>query len=67
MVLNISLLPVKKEIILYEKHKTLWSIFMDGFNCLNATEPLQEATLLFTTHSPGVPGTHLMEFGRMKG
>ena len=40
---------------------------MDGFNCLNATEPLQEATLLFTTHSPGVPGTHLMEFGRMKG
>ena len=30
-ILNMPLLPVKnKEIILYEKLKTLWSLFMDG-------------------------------------
>ena len=34
---------------------------------LKATEPLQGDTLLFTTKSPGVPGDHLIDLGRMKG
>ena len=38
-----------------------------GFNCLKATEPLQGDSLLFTTQSPGVPGTHLINFDGMKG
>ena len=37
-----------------------------GFNCLNATEPLQVDSLLFTTKSPGVPGTYFIDRGRMK-
>ena len=37
------------------------------FNCLKATEPLQGNGLLFTTQSPEVSGTHLIEPGRMKG
>ena len=38
-----------------------------GFNCLKATEPLREDSLLSTTKSPRVPVTHLMYFGSMKG
>ena len=38
-----------------------------GFNYLKATEPLWEDSLFFTTQSPGVPGTHLINFDRMKG
>ena len=37
------------------------------FNCLKATEPLQEDCLLFTTMSHGDPGTHLIGLVRMKG
>ena len=37
------------------------------FNFLKATEPLQGNGLLFTTQSPEVSGTHLIEPGRMKG
>ena len=40
--------------------------FMDGVNCLKATEPLQGDSLLFTTQSPGVPVTHLINFNGMK-
>ena len=29
------------------------------FNCLKATEPLQRDSLLFTTNSLEIPGTHL--------
>ena len=39
-----------------------------GFNCLMvATELLRGRSLLFTTKSPGVAGTHLIELGRIKG
>ena len=31
-----------------------------GFNCLKATVPLRGDTLLFTTTSPEVPGTHII-------
>ena len=37
------------------------------FNCLKATEPLRGDGLLFRTQSPGVPGTHLIDLGKMKG
>ena len=38
-----------------------------GFNCLKATEPLREDSLLFFFKSPGVSGTHLIDLGKMKG
>ena len=38
-----------------------------GFNCLKAKEPLRRDSLFFTARSPGVPGTHLTDLGRMKG
>ena len=37
-----------------------------GFNCLKTTEPLRGDSLFSTTHSPGVPGTHLIDLGRIK-
>ena len=40
---------------------------MMGFNCLKAREPLRGGSLLFTTKSPGVPGTHLFNLGSMTG
>ena len=49
---------------MHERHygPFLWM----GFNSLKATEPLRQDSLLFTTQSPGVPGTHLIDIGRMK-
>ena len=47
--------------------KLYGSILWMGFNCLNATKPLRGDSLLFTIQSPGVPGTHLIDLGRMKG
>ena len=38
-----------------------------GFNCLKATKPLRGDSLLFTTKFPGVPSTHFIVLGRMKG
>ena len=38
-----------------------------GFICLKATEPLRGDSLLFTTKFPGIPVTHFMDLGRMKG
>ena len=43
------------------QRKTLWSLVMDGVNCLKATEPLWGDSLLFTTHFPGVPGSQYMD------
>ena len=36
-----------------------------GFNSIKATEPLRGGILLFTTQSPEIPGTHLIDVGRM--
>ena len=36
-----------------------------GFNCLKAAEPPRGDSLLFTTQSPGNPGTHLIDLRRM--
>ena len=37
-----------------------------GFNCHKTTEPQWGESLFFTTKSPGVPGTHLINLGMMK-
>ena len=37
------------------------------FNNLKVTEPLREDSLLFTTKSPELRGTHLIDLGEMKG
>ena len=37
------------------------------YGCLNAIEPLQGHSLLFTTKCPGVPDTHFINPGSMKG
>ena len=36
------------------------------FNCLKATKSLRDDSSLFTTKSPGVLDTYLINFGRMK-
>ena len=38
-----------------------------GRNCLKDTELLWADSLLFTIQPPGVPDTHLINFGRRKG
>ena len=38
-----------------------------GFNCLKAKEPLQGGPLPLTSKFPEIPGTHLINLGRMKG
>ena len=38
-----------------------------GFNYLKATEPLRGDSFLFTIKFPDIPGTHLIDLGRMKG
>ena len=52
----------------YMKNIKLYGRFLwMGFNCQKTTEQLLEYSLLFTTQSPGVPGTHLINFSGMKG
>ena len=62
---QIRLLPVtnKKNESSYVKNLKLY----DPFLCLKATGSLREGSLLFTTHSLCVPGTHLINFDGMKG
>ena len=38
-----------------------------GFNCLKATGALREGSFLFTIKFPEIPGTHLIDLGRIKG
>ena len=47
--------------------KTLCPFLWMGFNCLKAAEPLQRNSLLFTTKISEIPGTHLINLGRIKG
>ena len=37
------------------------------FDCLKFTEPLLVESSHFTTKSPQLPSTHLIDLGRMKG
>ena len=48
--------------------KKLYGTFLwMGFNFLKATEPLRGDSLLFATKFPEIPGTHLIDLGRMEG
>ena len=38
-----------------------------GFNCFKATEAMRRESLLCTSKSPGVTGTHLIYLRRIKG
>ena len=54
--------------ILRDLNKNLYRPFLwMGFNCLKATEPLRGSILLLTTNLPEIPGTHLIDFARIKG
>ena len=49
------------------KNLKLYGLFLwMGFNCHKATESLWGGILLFTTRFPEIPGTHLIDLGRMK-
>ena len=56
---------MKKQIILYQKLKTLWPLFLDGVQLSQGYRATVRRQLLFTAQSPGVPGTHLSNFDRM--
>ena len=62
--LNTLLLPAKnKEKNIYMKILKLYASFLwMGFNCLKAIELLRGGSLLFTTQSLGVSGTHLINY-----
>ena len=38
-----------------------------GLYCLKAAKPLRGGSFLFTTDFPEIPGTHLINLGKMKG
>ena len=49
-----------------EKKKRFGPFLWMGFNCLKTTEPLRGGSVLCTTKFPKLPGTHLIDLGRMK-
>ena len=51
---------------MHEKLETLRPLLWIGFNCLKATEPLEESFTFYHKYW-GVPATHLINFDRMKG
>ena len=50
-----------------QKKTTLCILFMDGVQLSQGKEPLQGDSLLFTTKSPGILGTHFIDLWRMTG
>lgn len=46
--------------------KNLWPFSKVGFNYLKARQPLRVDSFLFTTKSPEITGTHLINFWRIK-
>ena len=53
---------VQERIIFKKLSPFLWE-----FNCLKHAEPIRRDTLLLTTKSPGIPGTHLINLRGVKG
>ena len=47
--------------------KKKWPLFYGRGSTASRLEPLQGGSLLFTTKSPEIPGTHFIDHGRMKG
>ena len=52
----------KFEATIYVKFYSLWM----GFNCLTTTEHYEEAVYFLLLKFPDIPGTHLINLGRMK-
>ena len=67
-VLNTPLCKELRNKSSYMKNIKLYGpILWMGPNCFKDTEPLRGDSLLFTTQSPGVSDTHLINFGGRKG
>ena len=61
-------IAMHQKISTIKKKKKLYGPFLwMGFNCLKAVESLRGSSLLFTANSPEIPGTHIIDLGRMKG
>ena len=59
---------VKTPFFFYSLKKTLYDPFLwMALYRLMAKEPLLGVSLFFTTKSPGVPGTYMIDQGRIKG
>ena len=59
---------LKTPFFFYSLKKTLYDPFLwTAFHRLMAKEPLLGVSLFFTTKSPGVPGTCMIDQGRIKG
>ena len=50
-----------------KKKKNFMASFYGWGSTASRLEPLRGGSLLFTTKSPEVPGTHFIDLGRMKG
>ena len=61
------LLWIVLEILANKKNKFYDPFLWIGFNYLKVTVPIQGDSLPFTTKSPGVPGIHLIDLGRIEG
>ena len=72
-IFNFFLLQLKKiytlKLIgaLKKKFKTLWPLFYGWGSTASRLQPLRGGSLLFTIQFPEIPGTHFINFGRMKG
>ena len=63
--LNCSILKIKIFESFFKKN-TLQTLLMDMLQMPEGWEPLQGNCLLIAMKSPGIPGTHLINLGRMK-
>ena len=50
-----------------KKKKNCMASFYGWGSTASRLEPLRGGSLLFTTKSPEIPGTHFIDLGRMKG
>ena len=66
---NIQIAFIAANVILrVSSSKKLYGSFLwTEMNCLKSTEPLQGGSLLFITQFRKIPGTHLINLGKMKG
>ena len=66
---NIQIAFIAANVILrVSSSKKLYGSFLwTEMNCLKSTEPLQGGSLLFITQFKKIPGTHLINLGKMKG
>ena len=51
----------------FQKLNFMAPFFYGWSSTASRLEPLRGGSLLFTTKSPEIPGTHFIDLGRMKG